>query len=146
MNTTKGQANWHLHESVERLDRLMEWGYDRIAIGSSGEFAEINTSRWRDRMAEAMQMVCDPMGRPMVKLHGLRMLNPAIFGLYPFASADSTNVARNVGLDGRHTGEMKLASKSTRGIVLANRIESTQSAPIWTPHAIQESLTLEEIA
>lgn len=31
-----------------------------------------------------------------VKLHGLRMLDVRVLGMYPFASADSTNVAINV--------------------------------------------------
>ena len=31
-----------------------------------------------------------------VKIHGLRMLDVRVLGMYPFASADSTNVAVNV--------------------------------------------------
>lgn len=139
-----GVPVWHLHESTDRILRLMDMGYDRIALGSSGQYAEIGTERWYGRMAEAMQVLCDEEGLPKVKLHGLRMLNPAIFTKFPFASADSTNVARNVGLDGRHKGEMKIANKLTRGIVLANRIESFQSADRWVSHAIQSSFLLEE--
>lgn len=137
-----GVPIWHLHESVDRIQRLMDMGFTRIAIGSSGEFATIGTSRWWSRMAEAMTVLCDERGRPYVKLHGLRMLNTEVFTRFPFASADSTNVARNVGIDGRHKGEMAIASKATRGLVLTNRIEGCQSAPAWTPHSIQEGLQL----
>jgi hypothetical protein len=34
-----------------------------------------------------------------VRLHGLRMLNPEVFSRLPFASADSTNIGRNIGID-----------------------------------------------
>jgi hypothetical protein len=140
-----GVPVWHLHESTDRILRLMDMGYDRIAIGSSGEYAEIGNDRWYSRMAEAMQVLCDEEGRPKVKLHGLRMLNPAIFTKFPFASADSTNVARNVGLDCKYKGKLKTANKLTRGIVLANNIESFQSAERWIPQAIQSSFLLEEM-
>jgi hypothetical protein len=132
-----GVPIWHLHERTDRLQRLMDMGYGRIAIGSSGEFAEIGTSRWWSRMAEAMLVLCDELGRPYVKLHGLRMLDPDIFGMFPFASADSTNVARNVGLDSRWKGTYAPTNKATRGVVLANRIEAFQSAHQWTRHDVQ---------
>lgn len=137
-----GVPIWHLHESVTRLDRLMDMGFGRIAIGSSGEYAMLKTDRWWNRMAEAMQVLCDSHGRPRVKIHGLRMLDPDVFGEFPFASADSTNAARNVGLDGRWKGTYAPISKATRGIVLANNIEAFQSADVWTPHLIQEELAL----
>ncbi len=46
-------------------------------------------------MAQAMAQACD-LGRPRVKLHGLRMLDVEVFSRLPLASADSTNVARNI--------------------------------------------------
>ena len=48
-----GAPVWHLHESLDRLDRLVgEW--PRICIGSSGDFAQIGTQAWWIRMAEAL--------------------------------------------------------------------------------------------
>lgn len=135
-----GVPVWHLHESLTRIDRLIDLGYERIAIGSSGQFATIKSDRWWNRMGEAMQVLCDSHGRPRVKLHGLRMLDPDVFSTFPFASADSTNVARNVGLDSRWKGTYAPPNKATRGIVLANRIEAYQSPAVWNPHAIQEGL------
>lgn len=134
-----GVPVWHLHESITRIQRLMDMGFTRIAIGSSGEYATIKTPRWWNRMGEAMKVFCDSHGRPRVKLHGLRMLDPDVFTVFPFASADSTNVARNVGLDTRWKGTYAPPNKTTRGIVLANRIEAYQSAAVWTPHMIQDS-------
>lgn len=137
-----GVPIWHLHESVTRIQRIIDMGFERIAIGSSGEFAMLKTDRWWHRMAEAMQAFCDSHGKPYVKLHGLRMLDPDVFTMFPFASADSTNVARNVGLDVRWKGTYAPTNKATRGIVLANRIEAYQSAAVWTPHMIQGQLEL----
>lgn len=136
-----GVPIWHLHESTDRLQRLMDLGYGRIAIGSSGEFATIKTSRWWSRMAEAMLVLCDELGRPYVKLHGLRMLDPDVFRMFPFASADSTNVARNVGIDSKWPGTYAPIGKAAKGIQIAGRIEAFQSAPIWRSHAIQGGLS-----
>lgn len=40
-----GAPVWHLHESFERLERLLEC-WPRICLGSSGEFARIGTPQW----------------------------------------------------------------------------------------------------
>jgi hypothetical protein len=124
-----GVPIWHLHESLDRLERLA-FHYHRIAFGSSGEFAQIGTPGWWRKMAEAMEVLCDE-GRPCVKIHGLRMLDPDIFTRFPFASADSTNAARNVGIDQAWKGTYQPPSKAARGITLAWRIEAQQSASTW---------------
>jgi hypothetical protein len=117
-----GAPVWHLHESVARLRTLVsEW--PRVCIGSSGEFARIKTARWWGRMAEAMRAACDESGRPLARLHGLRMLDPEVFTRFPFASADSTNIARNVGIDLKWRGTYVPATKEARAVVLRGRIE-----------------------
>ncbi|MDC7863915.1 hypothetical protein TH59_02950 [Pantoea ananatis] len=55
------------------------------------------------------------------------MLNPLIFTKLPLASADSTNVARNIGIDKAWSGAYSPASKETRASVLVERIESHNS-------------------
>ncbi|ELY3796825.1 hypothetical protein SMX68_004106 [Cronobacter sakazakii] len=55
------------------------------------------------------------------------MLNPLIFTKLPLASADSTNVARNIGIDKAWSGAYAPASKETRAAVLVERIESFNS-------------------
>lgn len=92
--TPKGIPVWHIHESFDRLKRLMDI-FDYIAIGSSGEFNRLGTEKWHKRMNETMKIVCDSDGLPKVKIHMLRCLDPKIFTRYPFYSGDSTNVARN---------------------------------------------------
>ena len=124
----EGVPVWHMHESLERLDRLCGW--PRIALGSSGEYATVGDDRWRRRMGEAMDVACDDHGRPRTRLHGLRMLSPAIFRKLPLASADSTNVVRNANLIKRY-GLYPSPNLSTRMISNAERIEIFQSAAIW---------------
>ncbi len=139
-----GTPIWHLHESLQKLERLCAF-WPRVALGSSGEFANIGTHKWWNRMGEAMSVACPFRGRATAKLHGLRMLNPEVFTRFPFASADSTNVARNVGIDSRWRGTYVPTDKAVRGIVLAERIESMQSAPLWDKQVVQTDLFSEEI-
>lgn len=119
---------WHLHE---RLDRLVQLGhtYPRVALGSSGQWATVGTPDWWTRMTEVMEALCNTDGQPPCKLHGLRMLNPAVFTRLPLASADSTNVARN------HTRERRqyALTSSMGALSVLHRIESQTSASHWQP-------------
>jgi hypothetical protein len=63
------------------------------------------------------------------------MLAPDIFSRLPLASADSTNVARNVQLDSRWTGSYAPQSKRVRGLILVDRIESQNARPDWRAEA-----------
>ena len=125
-----GVPVWHMHESLVRLRRLIRH-WPRVAIGSSGKFSTPGTSSWWWRMSDIMRVCCRTDGRPRTKLHGLRMLNPALFCRLPLASADSTNVARNVQLDSRWRGTYLPRSKRVRGIILVDRIEAFNSTPTW---------------
>lgn len=87
-------------------------------------------------MTDAMTFACDSEGRSRCKLHGLRMLNPEVFRRFPFASADSTNIARNIGIDKRWSGSYTPVSKDARARVLRERIEASQSAGRWEPTAM----------
>lgn len=139
-----GAPVWHLHESLDRLDRLVsQW--PRVCLGSSGQFAQIGTPAWWIRMAEAMDVICDRDGRPGTRLHGLRMLDPAIFTKFPFASADSTNIARNIGIDSKWKGTYTPPSKDARAKVMRQRIEAHQSPQLWDRKAapIQSPLFME---
>jgi hypothetical protein len=122
-----GAPVWHMHESLNRLDRLAAT-YLRVCIGSSGQYATVGNDIWRARIDQAMRTVCDWQGRPLVKLHGLRMLNPKVFTQLPFASADSTNIGRNVGID-KHwaKGNYLPPTKEARAQVMRSRIESFNS-------------------
>ncbi len=133
---------WHMHESFERLDRLCR-DFPRIALGSSGVFAVVGDDKWWKRMAEAMRVICDDEGRPKIKLHGLRMLDPGIFSKLPFSSADSCNVARNVGIDSKWSGPYAPPSRYARAVVLMERIERHASAMRWNESVIPSYQNLE---
>ncbi|MBF0099221.1 MAG: hypothetical protein HQM04_11515 [Magnetococcales bacterium] len=125
----EGVPVWHLHESLDRLRRLAnEW--PRIALGSSGSWSTVGNADWWGRINSAMSAICAD-GRPICKIHGLRMLSPAVFTHIPFSSADSTNVARTLGFDSRWKGTYQPGTKVGKGVVLAERIESHQSPSCW---------------
>lgn len=127
-----GVPVWHMHESLDRLERLAAGDWMRVGIGSSGEFATVGNAQWWMRMAQAMRVLCDEQGRPRVKLHGLRMLDPAVFSRLPFASADSTNIGRNVGID-KHwsAGHYLPPTKEARAQVMRARIEAHNAPAEW---------------
>ncbi len=134
-----GAPVWHMHESVERLARLTrEW--PRVCLGSSGRYASVGTAAWWGRMAEAMEAACDAKGRPLCKLHGLRMLDPRVFTRLPLASADSTNIARNMGIESKWRGTYTPPSKEARAMVIRERIEAHQSPARWERMPIQAEL------
>jgi hypothetical protein len=126
-----GVPVWHLHESLERLGYLIR-AYPRIALGSSGAYADPGSDAWWARMEEVRPVATDEGGRPKVKLHGLRMLNPTIFAHIPLSSADSCNVALNIGKDKRWTGSYQPVTEGQRALVLAERIEMHASASRWS--------------
>lgn len=127
----KGLPIWHLHEDVERLSRLVkEWPV--VALGSSGQWPTPGTESWWYRMHEAMMYACDPDGRPLARLHGLRMMNPKIFTRLPLSSADSVNAAVNCGSTSRF-GMYLPATASQRAAVIADRVERFNSASVWIP-------------
>jgi len=87
-----GAPVWHLHEPLDRLRRLAN-GYERVCFGSSGDYATIGNTAWRRRVSDAFDAISDPAGRvPWV--HMLRGMSLS-GDVFPFASVDSTDVARN---------------------------------------------------
>lgn len=135
----RGVPVWHLHESVDRLRYLCQ-AWPRVALGSSGQWADVGTVGWWNRMGQAMDAICDEEGRPPCKLHGLRMLNPVVFARLPLASADSTNVAQN------HLRERTRhrLTETMGALVITSRIESNAAAPVWNRSHTQPALELIE--
>lgn len=126
-----GVPVWHMHESLDTLFGFCN-NYRRVALGSSGEYAVVGDRKWWSRMAEAMDVATDSDGMPLAKLHGLRMLDPTVFSHLPLASADSTNVARNIGICGRWKGPYTPRTKEVRAAILMERIEAHCSASRWS--------------
>lgn len=130
-----GVPVWHLHESLDRLERLIAiWPI--VAFGSSGEWRTPGTEEWFERMGQAMEVACDENGHRRAAFHGLRMLDPDIFTQFPFTSADSTNVAVN----GQRKAKQVGCSIFLGQLILAERIESQQSATVWKARSVQSRL------
>lgn len=95
---------WHLHESLERLQRLVEEGWQWIALGSSGEYWDPKTKAWADRIElafAAIDEITQPgMGNRRPHIHMMRA--QLQHQQHDFDSSDSTNVARN---HSRYKGE-----------------------------------------
>jgi len=118
---------WHTNESIERLVRLCRT-WPRVAIGSSGQYDASTPARYLERMRTVLPHVVDSDGYPICKLHGLRALNATIFRHLPYASGDSTNVGRNIGIDSAWRGTYQPASKEARAAILVERVESVNGA------------------
>lgn len=88
----RGAPVWHMDESIDRLLRLCD-AWPRVCIGSSGRYEDLNSPQWSRRMDEAMNALCGN-GPVPVWLHMLRGMAKSDSG-YPFASVDSTDIARN---------------------------------------------------
>lgn len=87
-----GAAVWHIHLPLDWLAELVDT-WPRVAFGSSGEFWEIGTDAWRGRIDAAWNFLARRGAIP--NIHMLRAMRQASEGPWPFASADSTSVARN---------------------------------------------------
>jgi hypothetical protein len=90
MPMRKGAPVWHMHEPLDRLRRLCA-GYEKVCIGSSGQYASLGTPQWHRRMEAAMNVACHHETPWLHMLRGMSMSGAQ----YPFASVDSTDIARN---------------------------------------------------
>lgn len=123
-----GVPVWHMNESEDKFIELCN-NWPRVAIGSCGEYdISKNPTGCVLRINDIMRHVVDANGYPIAKIHMLRGLNKNVFTKLPFASADSTNIARNIGIDKNWKGTYQPQSKQTRAWVLRERIEAHNSA------------------
>lgn len=128
-----GAPVWHTNESIARFVRLAK-AYPRVCIGSSQEYDVSRVEHALERLTEAFQAVAGTGLLPITKVHGLRMLNPKIFTQLPFASVDSTNIARNIKIDKAWRGTYQPMTKEARIQVMVDRIEYHNSAQIIPFH------------
>lgn len=139
---------WHLHESLDELQQIVELGFRWIAFGSSGQYSVVGTPAWDARIDAAFATIhqaCDRFDELHPRVHMMRGLGQLPRGRHPFASADSTNVARN------HARQSRVGEPIER---FRSRIESGRfpapSRPVWphadhpddavAPHGVQSSL------
>jgi hypothetical protein len=119
---------WHMDEPICRLLRLCEEGWKCVCIGSTAEYRDVLNEAWSRRMDETWNEIARTFGRtpPIHMLRGMQCS-----GLrWPFASVDSTDIARN------HNRPQNTA----RG--MADRWDAVQCPGKWTERQLQDSLQL----
>ena len=122
---------WHLNLSLEWLQELADT-YGRVCLGSSGDFWQIGTRKWEQRMDKAFEMLTKTR-RHLPWVHGMRMLGQSD-GRWPLASADSSNIAR-------HHAELNISPE-----VMAQRIDAVQPQRKWKPSPqLTLDITIEEM-
>jgi hypothetical protein len=124
---------WHMHESLDRLSYLCS-AWDKVCIGSSAEYAVVGAPGWHRRMEAAMNKICRD-GVVPTWLHMLRGMAMVDEG-YPFASVDSTDIARN-----HNRGMESVEGKVHRARKMAERWDGKQASPRWT---IRDQMCLTE--
>ena len=123
----KGAPVWHLDESLDRLIRL-SGSWPKICFGSSGEYSEVGSSAWNARVTAAFDELSRRHAR-MPWVHMLRGMKLA-GSHYPFASLDSTNIARN------HAGSRTRNRPPKDPRVMADSVDSKQCAIHWIPTSL----------
>lgn len=119
---------WHLDKPIDWLIELTEAGWGRVCFGSAGAYWQIGSAEWERRVDEAFNALARRPG-PLPWVHMLRGL--ALAGdRWPFASADSVNVARNF-KDGPVCPER-----------MARRIDAVQCPVVWHMRPEQEEMLI----
>jgi hypothetical protein len=118
---------WHLDESIDRLVRLSR-EYPRVCFGSSGRYSKVGSGEWHERMVAAFNaLYADARNEPRCWFHMLRGMAQAGSD-YPFASVDSTDLARN-----HHLERFDLPKR-------AERWDSLQCPGAWVRRPEQQRL------
>lgn len=120
---------WHMHEPLDRLKYLCS-AWRKVCVGSSGAYSDPTSSAWAYRMDEAFNALCPTESKPPTWIHMLRAMKQAAEGEWPFASADSTNVAQNHHL---HSSPVRIS----------DRWDSRQAPGRWRPRE-QMALAVEK--
>lgn len=120
----RGAPVWHMHEPIERLIRLAgEW--PRVCIGSSSDYRSVMSAVWKARMDESWDALAK-RGRLLPWIHMLRGMR-TVGNRWPFASVDSTDIARN------HS------RAHNSPVEMANRWDAIQCPGVW---AVEEPWAL----
>lgn len=115
---------WHLNLDLDYLLFLTDH-YPKVCFGSSGDYWQVGSEKWCDRINEAFNLLAKKH-KHLPHIHMLRGLAQA-GKHYPFASADSVNVARNYKDLGQNPEEM------------ARKIDSVQCPVKWETRLLQKS-------
>lgn len=122
---SKSAVVWHMGEPIDHLLALCDLGFSKICFGSSGEYWEVGSEKWSRRCDEAFDALSRNGEIPWVHmLRGLAMCGDR----WPFASADSVNVARNY------------KDTNTCPERMARRIDSIQCPSKWVSKPVMKGL------
>lgn len=88
----RGAPVWHMDEPIDRLLRLCD-DWFRVCIGSTAEYASVMSDGWQRRMDECWNRIA-ARGPLLPYVHMLRGMQ-CCGQRWPFASADSTDIAQN---------------------------------------------------
>jgi hypothetical protein len=116
-----------MHESIGRLLRLIET-WPRVCIGSSDRYAVVMSASWQSRMDEVWNAIWAAFGKAP-NMHMLRGINLA-GRRWPFASADSTDIARN----------HNRPQNSPLAMAVRWEKRAARTATTWTPRSVQQEL------
>jgi hypothetical protein len=111
-----GAPVWHVALPIDYLMELAD-SWPRICFGSSGAFWQVGSEAWQRRADEAFNALAR-RHRHLPWIHMLRGLN-LVGDRWPFASADSVNVARN------------FKCRNTCPDRMARNIDARQSSVRW---------------
>jgi hypothetical protein len=100
----RGAPVWHMHERERRLIELLQT-FPRVCIGSSGQYADVLSDPWRRKMDSAWREI----GRWFKRTPNIHMLRgmQLVLERWPFASVDSTDIARNHNRKGGNVAAMR---------------------------------------
>lgn len=130
-----GAPVWHMDEPISRLLRLVD-EFPRVCIGSTAEYAVVGSPAWRERMDEVWDALsAQPTKAEIHMLRGLQCELPSYD--YPFASVDSTHLARNHNRLNRY-GEVKLWAVKQ----FADRWDRLNCPTVWAPEKRAHQLLL----
>jgi hypothetical protein len=121
----KGSPVWHMDEPINRLLALCD-AWPRVCIGSTAQYASVLSRSWTSRMDEAWNEIAQRHHR-LPNLHMLRGMQLAGWH-WPFASVDSTDIARN------HNRQQNTPRK------MADRWDAVQCPGRWIDRPIQQEL------
>lgn len=115
---------WHIALDHEYLFYLID-NYPKICFGSSGEFWKIGSDKWLARIDFIFNLLAKKY-KYLPYIHMMRGLS-LCGDIYPFSSADSTNVARN------------FKDKNKCPEKMARKIDSLQTPTHWNIVAEQQT-------
>jgi len=122
-----GAPVWHMGLSIDWLLSLAD-SWPRLCFGSTAAYWQVGSPAWSRRADEAFNELSKRHKRlPWVHmLRGLSLCGDR----WPFASADSTNVARNH----KNVGEAVCPER------MARNLDAVQCPISWSPQMIQQEI------